>query len=83
MNIKLIIFSGLTTAVLGAFLGTAAAEVTRDDLRQVKYEHLYQDLYDRYTPWIGAGLGLAIGTGQQCLRELDKEQAAKKERSPH
>ncbi|MGF1478735.1 MAG: hypothetical protein ACFB4I_04520 [Cyanophyceae cyanobacterium] len=68
MNIRLIIFSSLVTTGIGAVFGLATAEIVAP-----KYEsQFYQDLKDRYA-LIGAGLGLAIGAGQETLRQVAKE----------
>lgn len=77
MNIKLIFFSGIVTAALGSVLGLAVAHIGQQDFNDLKYEsEIYQDLNDYYA-LIGAGLGLAVGISQECVRELkaqrDKE----------
>jgi hypothetical protein len=70
MNIRLIIFSGVITALIGAVLGLAAARIGQRDFNQLKYQgQYYQDLHNKYA-LIGASLGLAIGIGQECVREL-------------
>lgn len=71
MNIKLIIFSGIMTALIGAVIGLAAAKIGSRDFNQLKYEsQFYQDLHEKYYALIGAGLGFAVGAGQECVREL-------------
>jgi hypothetical protein len=71
MNIRLIIFSGIITAGIGAFLGFAAAEIEKGSFGQPKYQsQVYKDLRNTYYPIIGAGLGLTIGMGQECIRQL-------------
>lgn len=67
MNVKLIIFSSLVTAGIGAVLGVATSEIATP-----KYEsQLYKDLKDKYA-LIGTGLGLAVGAGQETLRQVKK-----------
>ncbi|AFY78860.1 hypothetical protein NIES593_16475 [Hydrococcus rivularis NIES-593] len=78
MNIKLVIFSGIITALLGSVLGLAAAHIGQKDFNQPRYEsQFYSDLHYKYYGIIGAGLGFAIGVSQECVRELkakrDKE----------
>jgi hypothetical protein len=70
MNIKLIIFSGIVTASLGTVLGTAAMQISKGYPRHAQYKsQYYQNLFEKYAIF-GAGLGFAIGCGQQCIREL-------------
>jgi hypothetical protein len=78
MNIRLVLFSGLITAGIGAVVGLAAAKIGQRDFNQLRYEgQSYQELYKSYA-LIGAGLGFAAGVGQECLWELkaqrDREQ---------
>jgi hypothetical protein len=73
MNVKLIIFSGIVTAALGFIMGLAIAQIGQKDFNRLHYEsQFYDDLNDSYG-LIGAGLGFAIGTSQECVRELKKQ----------
>jgi hypothetical protein len=82
MNVRLTIFSGIITALVGTVLGTAATEIIKMNPRQIKYEsQFYRNLYDKYHIF-GAGLGFAIGCSQQCVRELKIKRDAK-ENEPH
>ncbi|MBD2773204.1 hypothetical protein ICL16_14285 [Iningainema sp. BLCCT55] len=77
MNIKLIIFSGIMTALVGAMLGLAAAQIGQRGFNQPKFEgQYYQDLHNRYT-LIGAGLGFIVGVGQECVREMKTDREDK------
>ena len=68
MKIRLIVFSSCVTAALGAVLGLAAGEILAS-----KYEsQVYQAVKDKYA-LIGAGVGLAVGAGQESLRQLKKK----------
>ncbi len=70
MNIKLIIFSGVMTALVGAVIGLAAAQIGQRGFNQLKFQgQYYQDLHNKYT-LIGGSLGLAVGVAQECVREL-------------
>lgn len=71
MNIKLVIFSGVITALIGAVIGLAAAKIGSRDFNQLRYEsQFYQNLNERYYALVGASLGFAVGVGQECIREL-------------
>jgi hypothetical protein len=77
MNIKLILFSGIITAFLGSILGLASVHLGQRDFNRPQYEsQFYANLY-KYYGIIGAGVGFAVGVGQECVRELkvqrDKE----------
>jgi hypothetical protein len=76
MNIKLIIFSGVMTALVGAVIGLAAAQIGQRGFNQLKFQgQYYQDLHNKYT-LIGGSLGLVVGVAQECVRELkaDREE---------
>jgi hypothetical protein len=61
MNIRLIIFSGVMTALVGAVIGLAAAQIGQRGFNQLKFQgQYYQDLHNKYT-LIGGSLGLAVG----------------------
>lgn len=70
MNIRLIFFSGIVTALIGSVIGFGAAQLGQRDFNHLRYEsQSYQNLYRNYA-WIGAGLGFVTGVGQACVREL-------------
>jgi hypothetical protein len=78
MNVKLILFSGIITALLGSIFGLTVAHIGQKDFHKPKYEsQFYSNLYYKYYGLIGTGLDFAIGVGQECVRELktqrDKE----------
>ena len=73
MNRKLILFSGIVTAMAGAIIGLGVAEMGRGDVRQLRYEsRVYEDV-QKYYIIVGAALGFAVGAGQECIRELKAE----------
>lgn len=73
MNIRLIIFSGIITALIGAVIGLAATKIGQDDFNKLQYESpYYQNLQSKYV-LVGSGLGLAIGLAQECVRELKNQ----------
>lgn len=68
MNTKLIIFSGIVTAFLGAGIGFVTAQ-----LFPCPYtSQIYKDLEQKYVI-IGAVAGLLIGSSQEMIRELKQE----------
>ena len=72
MNIKLIIFSGLVTASLGAVIGLATADMSRGEVKPIKVvnSQLERDLSYKHYAVIGAIIGSLVGMGQECVREL-------------
>ncbi|UZQ55557.1 hypothetical protein OOK60_05650 [Trichothermofontia sichuanensis B231] len=65
MNRKLIVFSALFTAVIGAVIGLAAARMHHGCFAS----SLYQDLGRKYAI-AGATAGLLVGAGQEAVRQL-------------
>lgn len=61
VNMPTIVFASLITAILGAGLGVAAAEIARTDY----YTHTHM----KYAI-VGAIAGLTVGAAQECVREL-------------
>lgn len=77
MNIRLIIFSGVMTGLVGAVIGLAAAQIGQRGFNQLKFQgQYYQDLHNKYT-LIGGSLGLAVGVAQECVRELKADREDK------
>ncbi len=61
MNIKVILFSGIITALIGAMIGLAIAHISQRDLRT------------KAIVIGGATLGFVIGAAQCAIREQAKE----------
>lgn len=74
MNPKLIAFSGIVTAFLGAGIGFVVAYL----LPCPYTSQLYQDLEKKYAI-IGAVAGLLIGSSQEMIRELKQERDAEED----
>ncbi|MBW4550618.1 MAG: hypothetical protein KME35_05835 [Aphanocapsa sp. GSE-SYN-MK-11-07L] len=73
MNRKLIVFSGVITAAIGAVIGLSASELARP-----KFESsIYQNLAPKYAA-AGGVIGLLAGAGQEAIRQL-KQQREKEE----
>lgn len=68
MNARLIVFSGIVTAGLGAVLGVVIAS-----LAPCPYgSDLYKDLDQKYAI-VGAISGLLVGASQEMIREAKEE----------
>lgn len=77
MNIKLVLASGVVSALIGAMIGLGIGNIAlRQNTSQIRsqYSESYQSLYGRNFIWIGAVAGLAIGMGQESLRQLKQQQ---------
>jgi hypothetical protein len=68
MNLKLICFSALLTAIVGGCIGMGVAEVAAPRF----VSRAYRELPSRYV-LIGAGTGLVVGGCQEALRQLKKQ----------
>ncbi|MBD2441578.1 hypothetical protein [Nostoc sp. FACHB-110] len=68
MNAKLITFSGIVTAFLGAGIGIVIANL----LPSPYTSSMYKDLTQKYAI-IGGVAGLLIGSSQEMVRELKQE----------
>jgi hypothetical protein len=74
MNLKMVMFSGVLTALIGSVIGLASAEIGQKDFNQLKFEgRYYQDLHNKYVLF-GASIGFAVGIAQECVRELHIKQ---------
>jgi uncharacterized membrane protein YgaE (UPF0421/DUF939 family) len=74
MNAKLITFSGIVTAFLGAGIGFVIAHL----LPCPYTSQIYQDLEQKYAIF-GAVAGLLIGSSQEMIRELKQERDAEED----
>ncbi|MFN6441253.1 MAG: hypothetical protein RMY35_030840 [Nostoc sp. DedSLP01] len=74
MNAKLIAFSGIVTAFLGAGIGFTVAHL----LPCPYTSQMYKDL-DRKYAIIGVVAGLVIGSSQEMIRELKQERDAEED----
>ncbi len=77
MNIKLILASGVMAALIGTVIGYGIGRMTLlRNTSQVRsyYSQYYKNLYNNQFLWIGAGAGLAIGMGQECVRQMKQQQ---------
>lgn len=74
MNVKLVAFSGIVTAVVGAGIGFVAA-----DLFPCPYtSQIYRNLEQKYAI-VGAVAGLLIGSSQEMIRQLKQERDAEED----
>jgi len=73
MNYRLIIFSGIITALIGGVVGLGVSHLGQPSFTQDRYQTaFYERLYNSYF-WIGSGVGLLVGMGQECVRQSQKE----------
>ncbi|MBW4613461.1 MAG: hypothetical protein KME21_09285 [Desmonostoc vinosum HA7617-LM4] len=74
MNLKMVLLSGVLTALVGSVIGLASARIGQRDFYQLRFEsQYYQDLHSKYALF-GAGIGFAVGIAQECVRELKTQQ---------
>lgn len=69
MNVKLIAFSGIITALLGAGIGFVVANL----LPCPNTSSMYRNFDEKYAI-AGAVVGLLIGSSQEMIREFKQEQ---------
>ncbi len=69
MNFRLVLFSGLVTALVGAGIGYGISRIERNP-SQVNYKnpYNYQIIYGRYFAGAGAALGFCVGAGLQMVK---------------
>lgn len=74
MNYRLILFSGIMTALLGGLFGWALSYIGQPDLNRTRFEsEFYRDLYRRY-PLIGAGAGFVTGCGFAVIGQTRRKE---------
>ncbi len=61
MNLKMVVFSGIMTALIGAMIGIAVAEIAQRETRE------------KIVVVTGATLGFLIGSGFQAIKQQEKE----------
>ncbi len=61
MNLKMVVFSGIMTALIGAMIGVAVAEIAQRETRE------------KIVVVTGATLGFLIGSGFQAIKQQEKE----------
>ncbi len=74
MRGKVIGFCSLMTALAGAMIGLAVAEISQNDFESSIYSNLHIKL-----ALVGAGIGAVAGAGQEAIRELKVEQDQERE----
>ncbi|MFB2892938.1 hypothetical protein ACE1CI_08335 [Aerosakkonemataceae cyanobacterium BLCC-F50] len=74
MNLKMIVFSSLITALIGATIGLAAGGLFRPKFSS----QIYRDIHRNYALVGGVG-GLIIGGCQESIRQLKKQRDEEEE----
>ncbi|MFB2837696.1 hypothetical protein [Floridanema evergladense] len=68
MNFKLIVFSSLITALIGATIGFAIGGLSRPRFNS----QIYRDIHRNYAV-VGGVTGLIIGSCQESIRQMKKQ----------
>jgi hypothetical protein len=68
MNVRLVVFSAIVTAMVGTGLGVATARITGNRFVSQAYQNL-----DTKFAIVGAGLGLIVGGSQEAVRQLKRQ----------
>lgn len=74
MKGRVIGFCGILTAIAGAVIGLAIAEISQNDFESSIYQNLHLKL-----ALVGTGLGALTGAGLETVRELKAEQDRERE----
>jgi MFS family permease len=76
-NRRLIVFSALMTALIGALLGWSLSYIGRPDVDRLLFQSRFYVWLNARMPLFGAGLGAAIGAGfaivSQSARRREQE----------
>ncbi|MBR8830211.1 MAG: hypothetical protein N5P05_002872 [Chroococcopsis gigantea SAG 12.99] len=74
MNVRLLLFSGMVTALIGAATGLAISQIERNPSQMTyKPAHEYQSMYKKYWVITGAIAGFVMGAAVQRVRQLKEE----------
>lgn len=87
MNYRVVIVSGLVTAMLGSVFGWGMGQVALRRHRsqiQISMSRPYQELYRRRMVWFGAIAGFVLGAGQATVlgekKRVDEEEKLEQEK---
>jgi MFS family permease len=77
INRRLVVFSAVMTALLGALLGWSLSYIGRPDVDRLLFQSRFYVWLNARMPLFGAGLGAAIGAGfaivSQSARRREQE----------
>ncbi|MCP9849030.1 hypothetical protein [Cyanobium sp. Morenito 9A2] len=80
MNLRLVAFAALITALLGALFGSTLSYLGQPDQGRLLYQSaFYRNLYD-LMPMIGAALGAVFGAGFAVIAQSARRRDAPRNR---
>jgi hypothetical protein len=81
MNLRLIAFAAVISAMLGGLFGSTLSYLGQPDGGRLRYESsFYRGLYSR-APLIGAGLGAAFGAGFAVISQSSRRRNVQRRQS--
>lgn len=73
MNYRLVAYSAIMTAILGALFGWSLSYMGRPDLDRLRFESQFYRTLNQRLPLLGAGIGLTVGAGFAVVSQTKKQ----------